>query len=220
MRAIVISLFAFLAVSCGESVPDVSPGNVTLINESSYSVSVYHGSFSGALLVDTLPSGSSYSTIVSTSDNYGIGSVFSIRYWFCAGGKAWTTGIDPNEQIQRNIEAGKSYEIQIPNSSNIGWEDSFIKIQNASDDSFHFNYLNQFYRQAGTGEFPVPAGETGIYKINPSDNHGLEIVGYTITQVFKPTFPFPDFTAEKGHIYNYIFDGDSVEKARKWEEKI
>jgi hypothetical protein len=204
-RAIAVSFFALLGIFCGRHVFDDPSGNVTLYNESSYSISVYHNSFEGATLVNMLASGDSYSTVISPSDNYGSGSVFSVRYWFWIGEDVWTSGIDPNGQIQRNIEAGKSYDIQIPNVSNIEWAESFVKIQNSSNMPLEFNYLSMFYKQAGNGETTVPSGKIGIYKISG------EIKGHTITQVFEE-YPFPDFVAEKGRIYNFIFDGKSIIK--------
>jgi hypothetical protein len=205
-RAIAVSFFALLGIFCGKHVFDDPSWNITLYNESSYSVSVYHNSFSGALLADMLASGDSHSVTVSPSDNHGNGSIFSIVYWFWIGENVWISGIDPNGQIQRNIEAGKSYDIQIPNSPNIEWAESFVKIQNASDMPFELNYLGSFYKQAGNGETTVASGEIGIYKVSG------EINGYTITQVFKE-YSFPNFTAKKGRIYNFIFDGNSVIKS-------
>jgi hypothetical protein len=200
-----------LLFSCGRHVFDDPSGNVTFYNESSYSVSVYQKSFDGATLVDMLASGDSYSTIVNPSDNYGAGSVFSVKYWFWIGENVWTSGIDPNGQIQHNIEAGKSYDIQISNASNIKWEESFVKIQNASNMPLEFNYLSTYYKQVGNGELAVPSGKIGIYKISG------EIKDHTITQVYEQ-YPFPDFVAEKGRIYNFIFDGKSVKQT--WEQGI
>jgi hypothetical protein len=222
MRAIVISLIALLAASCGESVPDVSSGNVTFFNESGYSVSVSLGAFPpyGVLLVDTLAPGGSYTTTVSTSDNSGIGSMFSIIYFFCAGGNACTTGRDPELQIQRNLAAGQSYEIQIPNPNplTIEWPDSFLKIQNSSDMPFRFTRSSIVFKDASTEEFSVPAGETGIYRINSSNFFDLEIKDCSITLTLGTTIPFPDFTAEKGYICNFRFDGNEVEHL--WDEEI
>jgi hypothetical protein len=60
----------------------------------------------------------------------------------------------------------------------------------------------------------VPPGEKpGIYKISG------EIEGRTIKyNGLSDLYPLPDFTAEKGYIYNFIFDGNSVEQMP--EEKI
>jgi hypothetical protein len=204
-RAIAVSFFALLGIFCGKHVFDDPSWNVTFYNESSYSVSVYHNSFSGVTLVDMLASGDSYSAVVNSSDNYGSGSVFSVKYWFWIGENVWTSGIDPNGQIQHNIEAGRNYDIQIPNVSNIEWTESFVKIQNASNMPLEFKYLSNHYQQAGSGETVVPSGKIGIYKVSG------EIKGHEIEQVFEQ-YPFPDFTAENGRIYNFIFDGKSVIK--------
>jgi hypothetical protein len=153
-----------------------------------------------------LASGDSYSTVVEPSNNYGSGSVFSGRYWFWIGENVCTSGIDPNGQIQHNIEAGKSYDIQIPNVSNIEWSESFVKIQNASNNDIGgFCHIGMCYPQAGGG-YSVKAGEIGIYKISG------EINGYKIERGSDEEYPFPNFTAKKGRIYNFIFDGKSVIK--------
>jgi hypothetical protein len=210
-RAIAVSFFALLGIFCGKHVfDDPVSWNVTFHNESSYSISVYQNSFSGAALVDMLPSGDSHSAMVRPSDNYGSGTVFSIKYWFRVGENVWTGGIDPNAQIQRNVEAGKNYDIQIPNALNVEWTESFVIIQNSSNMPLEFNYLNDFYKQAGNGETAVPSGKFGIYKISG------EINGRTITQVFEK-YPFPNFTAEKGRVYNFMFDGSSVIKTSEYE---
>jgi hypothetical protein len=214
MRAIAISLFAVLGIFCGKHDLNDPSWNVTFHNDSSYSVSVYQNSFySGAILVDKLASGDSYSVMVP-SDNHGFGSVFSIRYWFevDVDNNVWATGIDPGTQLQHYIEAGKSHDIQISNSSNIEWENAFLKIHNASDMPIEFYRLSMVFPQAN-GEFPISNGKIGIYEISG------KIEGRTVKyNDLVSSYPFPDFTAEKGYIYNFKFDGKSVEPTG--EEKI
>jgi hypothetical protein len=211
MRAIAVSLLAVLAISCGKHIPDDnSSWNVTFHNESSYSVSVYHNSFSGTLLVDKLASGESYSVMVSPSGNYGYGSVFSVRYWFEVGDNVWTTGIDPVTQLPYNIEAGKTYDIQIRNSSNIKWENAFLKIKNASDKSIELYKRSNVLLHAGR-ESPIPnGGKIGIYEISG------KMEGYTVKyNGGSDSYPLPDFTADEGYIYNFTFDGNSVELTKR-----
>ena len=161
-----------------------------------------------------------YSTTLNPSDNYGVGSMFSIEYWHLVAsdaefscGDVWTSGIDPNGQISQNIEAGRDYVIKIPQPKNLELREAFLKILNTSRNYFELNYLSNTYRQAGNGETSVPSGKVGIYKMNGD----TKIKGHTITQVFDE-YPFPEFTAEPGYIYNFEFDGKEVKT--KEEQKI
>jgi hypothetical protein len=212
MRAIAVSLLAVLAISCGKHIPDDnSSWNVTFYNQSSYSVSVYHNSFSGTLLVDKLASGESYSVMVSPSGNYGYGSVFSVRYWFevDVDDNVWTTGIDRGMQLQHNIEAGKTHDIQIPNSSNIEWEDAFLKIKNSSEKPIELYNRYSVILHAGR-ESSISSGKYGIYEIS-GKIEGRRIVYNELVD----SYPLPDFTAENGYIYNFKFDGNSVELTKR-----
>jgi hypothetical protein len=211
MRAIAVSLLAVLAISCGKHIPDDnSSWNVTFHNMSKYSVSVYQNSpSSGAILVDKLASGDSYSLMVPT-DDYGFGSVFSIKYWFEVDDNVWATGLDRGTPLQYYIEAGKKHDIQIPNSSNIEWEDAFIKIRNTSSNSIEFCQRSNCWSQAN-GEFPVPPrGNPGVYRV--SGKIEGRAVKYTD---LVDSYPLPDFIAENGYIYNFTFDGNSVEEGRR-----
>jgi len=216
-----VPLFALLFLSCGKhGIEDDSlqKGNITFYNESSYNVSVHELSFSGRPLVEKLAPGSSFSVTLSPSDNYGSGTVFSIVYWYLvasgtelACGDVWTNGIDPDMQITQNIISGKNYIIQIPKPSKLELRSSYIKILNASNMPFEFNYLGNFFRQADNIEISVPSGKLGVYKISDNYSKETEIKGYTITQVSKH-YPFPELIAKNGYIYNYEFDGNSVTK--------
>jgi hypothetical protein len=214
-------LFALLFISCGEH--DLEPSNtaqVTFFNESSYSIGIHESHFDGPLLIDKLLPGNSFSVNLRPSDNYGSGSVFSVKYWRLvasgaelSSGDVWAGGIDPNMQISQNIEAGRSYIIQIPNPSKLELQETFIKILNASGKDFSLNYLSMVYYQAGEGnkELPVPKGKVGVYKFD-SKNGDVEIKGYTLRQGIEEYYPFPDFTAKNGYVYSFEFNGSSVEK--------
>jgi len=214
-------LLALLFLSCGKhSFDNLFSSSVTFFNNSSYSVSIHAESFSGPVLIDKLASGRSFSTTLNPSNNYGVGSVFSIEYWYLvasdaefACGDVWTGGIDPNMQISHNIEAGNEYTIQIPQPKELELKEFFLKILNASNKPFELNHLGTHFKQAGNGELPVPSKKVGFYKMNGE----IEIKGYTITQVYEQ-YPFPEFTAKNGYIYAFEFNGNSVEKTG--EQKI
>ncbi|MDR2594986.1 MAG: hypothetical protein LBC87_09490 [Fibromonadaceae bacterium] len=216
-----MTLLALLSLSCGKhSFDSYLYSSVTFFNNSSYYVSIHSSSFNGPVLIDKLASGMRYSTTLNPSDNYGIGSMFSIEYWHLVAsdaefscGDVWTSGIDPNAQISQNIEEGKDYVIKIPQPKNLELKEAFLKILNTSDNYYELNRLGTFYRQAGNGEISVSSGKVGIYKLLG----GVEIKGYTITQVFNE-YPFPEFTAKNGYIYDFEFNGHSVEKTG--EQKI
>jgi len=215
-----VPLLALLALSCGKhSYDNPLYSSVTFFNNSSYYVSIHSTSFSGPVLIDKMASGMKYSTTLNPSDNYGTGSVFSVEYWIlvanyaeCSCGDVWINAIDPNVQISRNMEAGESYVIQIPQPKNLELREFFLKILNTSDKPFELNYLSKFFGQAGNGEYPVPSGKFGVYKMEEK-----EIKGYTITQVFEK-YSFPEFTAKSGYIYNFEFDGKEVKT--KGEQNI
>jgi len=214
-------LLALLSLSCGKhNFDSYLSSSVTFFNNSSYYVSIHEESFSGPVLIDKLASGMEYSTTLNPSNNYGVGSMFSIEYWHLvasdaefASGDVWTSGIDPNMQISQNIEAGRDYIIKIPQPKNLELKEAFLKILNTSNNYFELNRLGTFYRQAGNGEVSVPSGKVGIYRKDGE----TEIEGYTITQGSKK-YPFPDFTAKNGYIYAFEFNGNSVEKTG--EQKI
>jgi hypothetical protein len=223
VKKIAGALFALVLVSCGklgDSDSDSNLGTVTFFNNSSYYVSIYQTSFSGPVLADKLATGDTHSRKLPSSDNYGVGSVFSIRYWFWVasdGGDFWTGGIDPNAQITQNIEAGQSYTIQIPQPSKLELAEAFVKILNTSGMPIEFNRLGVHYKQVGNGELEVPSGRSGIYKIDSSE-FGVEITGYTVFQQIDQYYPVPEFTAKNGSIYNFEFDGSSV--IEKGEQRI
>jgi len=217
-------LLALLALSCGKHNFDNSDylSSVTFFNNSYYYISIHSTSFSGPILVDKLTPGKSYPTTLSPSDNYGIGSTFSIEYWYlvanykeCSCGDVWINGIDPNVQISRNLEAGKSYVINIPEpTEKFEFNGAFFKILNISDKPFELNHLGGYFRQAGNGELSVPSGKTGVYEMNGN----TEIKGYTITPSMSEQYPFPEFTAKNNYIYDFEFDGKEVKI--KGEQKI
>jgi len=214
-------LLALLVLSCGKHNYDNSVySSVTFLNNSSYYVSIHSTSFSGPILIDKLAAGNSYSTTLSPSNNHGLGSMFSIEYWHLvasdaefACGDVWTGGIDPNVQISQNMEAGEEYVIKIPQPKKLELNEAFFKITNTSGEHFELNRLSTYFKQAGNGEVSVPSGKVGIYR-----NRGeTEIESYTITQGFNK-YPFPEFIAKSGYIYNFEFDGNSVKT--KEEQKI
>jgi len=210
-----VPLLALLALSCGEHSFDNSGylSSVTFFNNSPYHISIYSTSFSGPILVDKLTPGKSYNTTLSPSSNYGVGSVFSIEYWYlvanygeCSCGDVWTSSIDPDTQILRNIESGKNYVIEIPEpTEKFEFKEAFFKILNISDKPFKLRYLkNTSLRQAGNGELNVPKGKVGVYKIDGEK----EIKGYSIIQDNES--PLPEFTTKNNYIYDFEFDGDTV----------
>jgi hypothetical protein len=203
-----------LLVSCGKH--DFNEPNlvqVTFCNESSYSVTVYQKSFDGHVLAEKLIPAECFSSGVNPSNNHGVGTVFSVEYWHLIDNEVWVGGRDPNRQITENIEAGESYVISIPQPSSLDFQESFIKIANASGMDFELGCLNAVFYQVN-GALPVPSGKTGLYKADNSSacyySNG-EIRGYAIKQgLLGNPYPFPEFIAMKGYIHNFKFDGNEV----------
>ncbi|MDR2999687.1 MAG: hypothetical protein LBU89_00360 [Fibromonadaceae bacterium] len=227
---------AFLAVGCGNNSEDDTPlpsldtviqssssgnaisvetGRVTFINESSYEVIVHRDAFSGPVLLELGRSTETIKTVdVRTSDNYGVGTTFSIEYLYpitsdfdSESGKIHARGIDPNVQINRVIEANKNYTVQIPQPKNLTFPKAYFKILNNSDRQAELAYISNIYRQIN-GNLSIPPRKIGIYEMdaNPS---GTLYSGYSIKSVFESVL-IPEFTAKNGIIYNLTYAGISV----------
>jgi len=220
-----VPLLTLLVISCGKQEQGINNPNyssITFFNNSSYYITIRSTSFVGAVLIDKLESGKSYSTMLSPSDNHGAGSVFSIEYWHlvannaeCSCGDVWIGGIDPDTQIFQNMVAGGEYIIQIQQPKSVVLNDNvaFFKILNTSGEHIELHYFSDYLYQIN-GELPIPSGKTGIYKMKG----GMEIEHYAITQVYNE-YPVPEFTTKSGYIYNFEFDGNLLKQIGE-EQKI
>jgi hypothetical protein len=222
------SVFVFLLVVLGiffscENPDNNNPGSgiktgrVTFFNESSYRVIVHQSAFSGPGLLE-LAGGESKRIDVRTSDNHGIGSTFSIEYLYritdafdSDSGEVTAGGIDPNVQINRVIEADKSYTIQIPQPANLEFRSAFIKILNTSNLPCEFRYQGTVFKQTGNDNVPVASGKTGVYKLDGIPSGGKLYQNYQVVSTFEST-TVPDFTAMNGFIYSFTYNGSSVAK--------
>ncbi|MBR5866694.1 MAG: hypothetical protein IKZ04_02175 [Spirochaetaceae bacterium] len=191
-------------------------GTIVFFNESSYSVNIHKDAFSGPVIAE-LSSGQSKSIKVNASENYGIGSTFSIGFKTrvideigLSCGEVYAYGIDPNMQLNLNVEEGKKYTLQIPQPSNLVYETAFLKIINASSMPFELTKSSVSFKQAGNGVLSVPSGEIGVYEI-PSSTVGIAFENYKLKSVFE-SYDVPSFFAQHSKIYNFTFDGTSVSK--------
>jgi hypothetical protein len=196
--------------------PERHAGQVTFFNGSSYHATIHQDAFSGPVLLE-LSSGQSKKIGVRPSDNYGIGSTFSIEYRYAvvdgldlASGTVWAEGIDPDVQLNHVIEENKSYTLQIPQPAYLEFSHAFIKILNASNIQFELRYLGTAFKQAGNGSLPAPAGKTGVYQFAAA-GAGKAINGYTVHSTFQSA-AVPDFTAKNSYIYDFTYNGASVVK--------
>jgi hypothetical protein len=211
----------------------VKTGKVTFFNESSYKVVVHQDAFSGPVLLELNNTTKRTDTIqVRTSDNYGIGSTFSIEYLYrinddfdTESGEVIASGIDPNVQINFVIEENKSYTKQIPQPANLEFRSAFIKILNNSSLPFELKYLGTVFKQTGNGNISVASYKTGVYKLPLGTEGSIPADGrlyhnYQVVSTFEST-TIPDFTAENGFIYNFIYDRTTVKKRdQKFEDTI
>jgi hypothetical protein len=200
----------------------VKTGKVTFFNESSYKVVIHQDFFSGPVLLD-LSAGGSQRVDVRTSDNYGIGSTFSIEYLYkindafdTESGEVIASGIDPNVQINFVIEENKSYTKQIPQPANLEFRNAFIKIINSHNLPFEFRYLGSVFKQTGNGNISVAPYKTGVYKLPLSTEGSIPMEGkvyqnYEVNSTFAST-TIPDFTVKNGFIYSFTYNGSSVAK--------
>jgi len=193
----------------------VKTGRVTFFNESSYKVVVHQDAFSGPVLLE-LSGGESKRVDVRTSDNYGVGSTFSIEYLYqindafdSDSGTVIASGIDPNVQINFVVEEDKSYTKQIPQPANLEFRSAFIKILNSGNLQFELRYLGTVFKQTGNGNIPVAPGKTGVYKLEDIPAGGKLHQNYVVASTFENT-TIPDFTAMNGNIYNFTYNGSSV----------
>jgi hypothetical protein len=190
-------------------------GTVTFFNESSYKVVVHEGAFSGRVLLE-LNSGQTKPVAVRPSDREGAGSTFSVEYLYrisdgfdADSGDVLASGIDPNVQINFNVEANKSYTKQIPQPSALEFKMAFIKILNTSSLQFELAYMSTSFKQTGNGNLSVPTGKTGVYKLEGIPTAGKLYHDYRVVSTFQKT-TVPDFIARNGYIYSFSYDGSAV----------
>jgi hypothetical protein len=194
---------------------EVKTGKVTFFNESSYAVKVHRDAFSGPVLME-LRAGQSKTADVRASDNYGVGSTFSIEYLYHItdafddeAGVVTAGGIDPNVQINFVVEENKSYTKQIPQPVSLEFRNAFLRILNASGLPFELRYLGTAFKQAGNGSLSVAPNRTGVYKLDGIGAEGKPIQNYTLNGNFT-AIPIPGFTAMNGTIYKFTFNGSQV----------
>jgi hypothetical protein len=106
-------------------------------------------------------------------------------------------------------------------------QESFVKILNLSEMPLELECLSMSLKQEGSGEVHVPSGKTGVYKVYKNSacvkdgetRYYSEIKGYTIKQglTIEPC-TIPEFDAYNGYIYNFEFNGNTVEL--KGEQEI
>ena len=221
-----IVILGILAASCdgfaGNPGGDaVKTGKVTFFNESSYRVIVHRDVFSGPVLLE-LNGGAPPKTIdVRVSDNYGVGTTFSIEYLYrienahdTDSGEIFASGIDPNVQINRVIEENKSITIQIPQPKNLEMRSAFIKILNSHNLPFILRYVGMELKQTGNGNLSVSTGKTGIYKLDNIPSEGKLYQNYEVVANFNST-TIPDFTANNGWTECFTYNGSSVERTHR-----
>jgi len=219
---IFLSVIIFSFTACPEEKKDdntniVKTGRVTFFNESSYKVIVHRDAFSGPMLVE-LNAGQSRTLDIRTSDNSGVGTMFSIEYLYritdgfdTESGDVIASGLDPNMQINRNIEENKSITVQIPQPNALEFKSAFIKILNSHNMPCEFRYMGNVFYQTGNGNIPVPPGKTGVYKLEGIPSEGKLYQNHQVFSNFIGTV-IPDFTAMNGVIYSFTYNGSSVVK--------
>jgi hypothetical protein len=195
----------------------VQTGKVTFFNESSYNVVVHQDYFNGPVLLE-LSAGETKRVEVRTSDNYGVGSTFSVEYLYrindafdTESGEVIASGIDPNVQINFVVEADKSYTKQIPQPAQLEFMSAFIKILNTADMQCELKYLGTVFKQTGNGNVPIAPGKTGVYKLEGIPAAGKLYQNYQLVSTFD-SITIPDFTAKNGFIYSFSYNGTSVTK--------
>jgi len=222
-----IFILTFLFASCDISNSNddserVRTGRVTFFNESSYRVNVRRDAFSGPIVVE-LGSGETRTVDVRISDGHGLGTTFSIEYFYLVtdgfdpdSGDIFASGHDFNVQINRVIEENRSITIQIPQPMALEFRTAFIRVLNTHNLPGTLFHFGQSIPQAGNGVLPIAPGRTGIYRLNDLAMGGIptggefEFTGLSVNSGFGNITPIPAFTARNGVIYSFTYSGGSV----------
>ena len=204
-------LFSTLLASCNQPTSNqnneeerLRTGRVTFFNESSYRVNVRRDAFDGPLVVE-LASGETRNVDVRVSDDHGFGTTFYIEYLFqvtdgfdADSGDIFASGIDLNVQINRVIEEGRSVTIQIPQPADLEFRTAFIKILNAHTLPVELRYVGMVLRQAGNGNFPIPPGRTGVFRLDGIPAGGIVLSSILISYRPLTAHPLPLLTRKMG----------------------
>ena len=221
--AVLLFLSAQLFISCDDSKNNsddkIKTGRVTFVNESSYRVKVRRNSFSGPVEVELAAVGNETKNI--RISEHGFGTTFSIEYLYrvneafdADNGEILASGLDFDVQINYIIEEGKSYTIQIPQPKNLEFRTAFIKLLNSNNLPCELRDFGRILQQAGTGNYPISPGKTGIYSLSGIPEAGELINGYRVVTTMQETL-VPDFTEKNGVIYDFTYDGTSVVKTEE-----
>lgn len=215
-----------------ETIHDSNDNNfaeITFVNETQFYVNVHKDFFSGPVILALSPSKSD-TVEVPPSDNYGIGSTFSITYEFniadeddtYSGKVLAESNYVPDAQISFYVEKNKTYTKQIPIPEGITFNGAYVRIKNNTGSHFELSQLGRTFKQAGNNEISVPTGKTGIYSFTENDIPDLKFNNMRLQSVFQE-FNITSFQMQKGYIYDLFFtDGDSQPKVVqdvKWKIK-
>jgi len=210
-------IFFIIFTSCkDEDESGTDTGKITFYNISSYKVVVHQDYFSGPVLLEMPAGGSPRQVDVRVSDNHSGGSTFSIEYLYRLNEAEYgfnydsseiiASGIDPDVQINVVVDAGKSYNVQIPQPKELEFKSAFIQITNISDLPVELKYYGTIYKQTGNNAVPVAPGKTGVYKLSGIPDSGMLYQNLTVATSFEGAV-IPEFTAQNGWIYYFTYNG-------------
>ena len=222
------TIFALVFFACdngNNDDPAAKTAKVTFHNESSYRIAVHGSNYNGPVLVE-LPAGTSKQVDVPVSINQSTEMVFAVKYLYQInslfdGDPIYASGIDPNVQINRVIEADKSYNISIPQPANLEFIEAYLKILNTSTDQTVQLRLGFSIAISILGYQNIGSGKTGIYEIVDIPDSGKLCQNYKISAMSGMiNITIPDFTANRGYIYNFTFDSTEVKRDNNWEQAM
>ncbi|MBE6347473.1 MAG: hypothetical protein E7064_00850 [Spirochaetaceae bacterium] len=178
-------------------------------NNTQFYVTVFKDAFSGVELAQIKP-GETDCVEVSSSDNYGVGSTFCVKYKFKVtdenylySGDVFADVFDKNAQINFVIEKGKTYTKEIPLPKDFECKSLFLRIKNKATSQFELTNLGVSYKQVGNEELPVPINKTGIYRFDTNKNFS----DFKFVSVFNKVTA-PDINLECGYIYDFVFTNE------------
>lgn len=212
---------------------NVTPGgsekNVTLnfFNESSYRVILYKDlnpeNHDPAAIYLTVDAGETATIRDYPSSDTLTGNGFYPRYLVLLADRITTGTVDIHAPAERNLadidhisfvlEAGQSYTKTIRQPGTLVFINAYLKLYNSGSQAMQLREattpLKRLDADAGNQGFYIQPGQTGYFE--------LEIPYYSSDKVYSAfkifdnnIFSFPSFTAEKGKLYSYTWNGSSV----------
>lgn len=199
---------------------------VTFYNHTPYRCILYKNvnptfSWINAEPVADILDGQSVSVMLPPSENDIIGDIFYVHYYVLLADKYETQEHNvfiPAEQDILNIsfvlEDGKSYlkSIPKPEKGQLHVRNIYIRFSNDSSETIELLQGNVSLTNLATHESGLHSDKIGIYELVVMDTSADTATMSVFYINSAKSFPFPEFTIERGKLYSFSFNGSSVVK--------